>query len=381
MTNPDNSPPETQSETDRPSQPESIHSEESIWWFLWNEHFEILVLIIFQVMMAFFIQYKWLDQNILSVSMMDEVFILIYAFFHSGCLVVLMFYTMIKPIPGNSLLASFWIRLRQYFLNQKTIGCLVIMFLLFRVMGSMFTGIKYSIPFVQPFSWDPTFDEIDRVLHFGTRPWEWLQMITTPFISFLLGVLYQSWFFVVIGFFFWMTMSNRYKLRKQFFITYAMSWIVLGGFCAIMFSSAGPCYWGKLYPELDNPYAGLMQYINDIHNKPYEMYVLNVQEWLWVNYEEKHLSVTSGISAFPSLHVAMVVLAALTAWQVHRGFGIGMSVYGFLILVESVHSGWHYAVDGYFSFFMVLGLWKLSGIWINYWGRYEEKEIPKEAES
>jgi membrane-associated phospholipid phosphatase len=69
----------------------------------------------------------------------------------------------------------------------------------------------------------------------------------------------------------------------------------------------------------------------------------------------------NGISAMPSMHVAMAVLFALVGWKTNRGLGALLTIYAILIQIGSVHLGWHYAVDGYASAAAVSSLWLVVG--------------------
>jgi membrane-associated phospholipid phosphatase len=68
-----------------------------------------------------------------------------------------------------------------------------------------------------------------------------------------------------------------------------------------------------------------------------------------------------GISAMPSVHVAMATLFAIGGFVVHRWLGWVMAAYAVLIWIGSVYLGWHYATDGIVGATMTIGLWKLSG--------------------
>ena len=63
----------------------------------------------------------------------------------------------------------------------------------------------------------------------------------------------------------------------------------------------------------------------------------------------------------PSLHVAVPVLFTIVAWGIDRRLGALFGVYTALILVGSVHLGWHYAVDGYVTLALVPAVWWLAG--------------------
>ena len=69
----------------------------------------------------------------------------------------------------------------------------------------------------------------------------------------------------------------------------------------------------------------------------------------------------TGISAMPSLHVAIATLCALFAWRCGPRAGMLMSVYAAIIFLASIHLGWHYAIDGYVSIVSTVLLWGAVG--------------------
>ena len=87
---------------------------------------------------------------------------------------------------------------------------------------------------------------------------------------------------------------------------------------------------------------------------------LNYQNLLAQYYEEDITRVGSGVSAMPSMHVALVALWVIAAWKVSRIIGFIVFIYGILIWIGSVHLGWHYAVDGVVSAVAVSILWVIS---------------------
>jgi len=50
-------------------------------------------------------------------------------------------------------------------------------------------------------------------------------------------------------------------------------------------------------------------------------------------------------NCFPSLHVGYAVLAALTCYRIHRGWGIAALVYAALIGISTLYTKQHYIVD------------------------------------
>jgi TRAP-type C4-dicarboxylate transport system permease small subunit len=67
----------------------------------------------------------------------------------------------------------------------------------------------------------------------------------------------------------------------------------------------------------------------------------------------------------PSLHVALAVLYPLVGFRVNRWLGVAFVLYAFLILLGSIHLGWHYAIDGYVSAIAVIAIWKLVGYFLD----------------
>ncbi len=231
---------------------------------------------------------------------------------------------------------------------------------------SAFTSFKSAIPFLQPFEYDQLFMEIDRVLHFGYHPWELLQPIfgypvVTSFISFA----YKIWGGVFYLVFFYMAFSMRDPvLRMQYMLTYLLTWSLIGSLGAVSLSSAGPVFYGYLVPG-ENPYAPLIAYLESAAEQHHN-WSLVIRDYLWEQYSQSQLNRVSGISAMPSMHIAIVALQALLGMRLNRRAGILLTGFCILILIGSVHLGWHYAIDGYVSILIVIVFWKAVGWALRY---------------
>jgi membrane-associated phospholipid phosphatase len=68
----------------------------------------------------------------------------------------------------------------------------------------------------------------------------------------------------------------------------------------------------------------------------------------------------SGISAMPSMHVAMATLFVIGGFQKSRRLGYFFLCYAVLIWIASIHLGWHYAADGILGALMMTSLWLVS---------------------
>lgn len=265
--------------------------------------------------------------------------------------------TKVKPEhPIPALVRDVWDFVRQPDRTANGFSILIIIVLFINV----FTYLKGTIPVVQPFSWDTTIMEWDRWLHFGRAPWEWLHPILgyAP-ITLILAVCYHLWFMVM-----WCLVTSLAfvrmpsVLRTQFFLAFMLTWGVGGNLMAIILSSAGPPYYALIGNSPD-PFTQLLCYLHTL-NEIVPLGVIDTQMLLWDGYQGKGLKL--GISAMPSMHNASALLFALTCWHINRKLGIALFIFTGLIFLGSIHLAWHYAIDGYVGFAIVLLFWWVSGI-------------------
>ncbi|AXQ92677.1 phosphatase PAP2 family protein [Cereibacter azotoformans] len=217
-----------------------------------------------------------------------------------------------------------------------------------------FSYIKSIIPAVNPFGWDTTFAALDRSLHGGMDPYHWtMQLMGNPLATTALNGAYHFWllllYFVVMAGCFTGTNPGA---RRTFLLSFTLVWGLGGNLLAIVFSSAGPCYYAAL--GLGDRYEPLMQTLRQFHGTS-PVWALHVQDLLWTGYQSGEG--LRGISAFPSMHVASTTLMTLYAFTWRRWAGGLMVGFLGLILVGSVHLGWHYAVDGYASIALTAAVW------------------------
>jgi hypothetical protein len=89
--------------------------------------------------------------------------------------------------------------------------------------------------------------------------------------------------------------------------------------------------------------------------------VFETQRGLWAAVANGIVVVGGGVSAFPSLHVALPLLGACAAWPRMRWLAWGLLGYAIVLWIGTVHLGWHYAVDGEASALLIYPIWWLSG--------------------
>ncbi len=235
---------------------------------------------------------------------------------------------------------------------------LVVITLLFQ---SVYLSFKTSFTDFVPFHADEWLMEADRALHFGKIPWQLIAPVFSNAAAvYVIDFLYTFWLllnlFIVLQQAF---ASKTPELRATFFLSYYLVWIVLGTMIALAASSAGPCYF-QYESSLPNPYDGQMAFLNGLHQKS-ELSALSFQVTLWDNHAKGLGGIINGISAFPSIHVAMAVIFALIGRHYGRLVRWGGYVYLAVILIGSVVLNWHYAVDGYASILLTPLVWMFSG--------------------
>ncbi|RWK01284.1 phosphatase PAP2 family protein [Mesorhizobium sp.] len=228
---------------------------------------------------------------------------------------------------------------------------------------SLFTSMKGGISRIVPFYADSALITIDRAIHGGWDAWQILHpLLGTGPLTFALNFLYNLWFIVMLVILFCVTFSvGNGRLRSQYLVAFVLIWALLGNVGATVFASVGPAFVMPFYG--DDTFSPLMNYLRAT-NANYPVWALNAQGMLLANAALDGPRLGSGISAFPSLHVAVATLNAIYFGRfggLLRGAGIM-----FLIAIQlgAVHLAWHYAVDGYASILATPVIWICAG-WLS----------------
>ncbi|WP_422062061.1 phosphatase PAP2 family protein [Sphingopyxis sp.] len=148
------------------------------------------------------------------------------------------------------------------------------------------------------------------------------------------------------------------QLRIRYFAASFAIWTLNGVVLAILLASVGPCF---LEPMVGNAhYAEQMAYLGKA-NQIYPVLSVDVQQQIIAWYASGSHDLGRGISAMPSMHVALAFLFFLAIRQVSRTLGIVFFLFFATILIGSVHLGYHYAVDGYVSILVTSVVWVICG--------------------
>lgn len=283
----------------------------------------------------------------------------------------------LRPKEGFAGLSRILKEVRERYWNWKEVGGFLVVYSAIPPFLSMYSSLKQAIPTIYPFSWDKTFMGMDFFLHMGHHPWRLLQVFMGyPLITKFTDSVYTSWHLVLFSVILWQAWSSRRRLRAQFFISLLLLFIIGGTILAALFSSAGPCYYHYAVVGSGNPYQSQIQYLASVHEANF-LYSVEGHKLLWWFYTESIKLPYIGISAMPSIHVGVAVLFAILGWRTNRILGFGFTIYALLIQLGSIHLGWHYAIDGYFSAMLTGMLWKGSGRFVMYLKEGEGSDIGK----
>jgi len=240
------------------------------------------------------------------------------------------------------------------FLNRQRLFRTALLLALYVVTSRSYRAIKVALPRYVDYYADHTWIRVDRAI-FGTDPWLLTHAVIGSGGTYWLDRLYILWLPVMVSMFAWtaFTSDRAFQLRSAF--AHFLIWILLGNLFALVLSSVGPCYLEVFFGDPTfRPLTERLEAIGNLNATALQGYLLSVQ-----GVE----AIGSGISAMPSVHVAMTTLLVL---MVHDRFGWRWptwlaGIYLVTIFVGSVHLGWHYAADGLISLMLVPVMWFVLG--------------------
>jgi hypothetical protein len=233
--------------------------------------------------------------------------------------------------------------------NGLRAASIVIVFIL---TLSAFTTYKVNIPDIVPFYCDKALADFGELLH-GQAPWRIVHAFDSDLLAMIVSVTYaQLWFLEWFGLVFFAALFANRPTHMRYLTAMAVVIMVVGTLMATLFSSVGPIFYDELLGG--DRYADLLEVLKQ---RPYNEHVLFYSSYLLATYRADMPALGSGISAMPSMHVAIATLNAFYLGRLNRWLGIAGWVFAILILFGSVYTGWHYAVDGYVSMLVVVLIW------------------------
>lgn len=217
--------------------------------------------------------------------------------------------------------------------------------LLVALQMAVLSWTKIMLPIASPFWADPLLARADHLL-FGTDPWR-IAAAGFGWADPAIDRAYIVWapvkFIVLIVLLMLPESDNKTRALLSYFLIMASA--ALGQY---VLSSAGPVFFAQF--GFGNRYSAL----------PVEPWVAAARSYLWRDYLRNGGNIGTGISAMPSLHVAIALWVALVV----RAYAPKLAALGYsyfaLILVGSVLLGWHYASDGVVAIAIAVIAWRVA---------------------
>jgi hypothetical protein len=172
--------------------------------------------------------------------------------------------------------------------------------------------LKAMLPFVIPFWADASLSGIDQAIFGGHPKIPALLLFTVP---------YALWQGAHLGTILWVLHWRDGLAKDRAVLSFVLTWAI-GMTAAYCFSSAGPIFTGHAVSD---------------------RLTMIEARYLWSNYKSAGAAIGGGISAFPSMHVAIACWVAFILWL--RGFRWMGLVFVVLISLGAIALGWHYSAD------------------------------------
>ena len=230
--------------------------------------------------------------------------------------------------------------------------------LIFLLGVAAYSTFKTNIPNLVPHYADPWLADWDELLHDGA-PWRRLHSLPHRPISAIVDFFYSIvWFGQWFGILLLVAMWEG-RERKRYLWALAFTTLVVGTLMAVALSSVGPIFYDRFYGG--DRFAGLVGAL-EANDGPRS--VPRFAQYLLASYQENAPAFGTGISAMPSMHVAIATLNALFLGSRDRRLGVAGWIFVAIIQFGSVYTGWHYAIDGYVSIATVSAIWWLTGVYL-----------------
>jgi hypothetical protein len=258
-----------------------------------------------------------------------------------------------------------------------------VLFAALALFTAAFTALKAMLPLVNPQWCDALLSDLDRALFFGRDPWRLLQpLLGSRVVTRVMEVLYGQVWMLLTAFtqMFFCVVARDKTLRRRYLTAYFMAWIINGVIVAGLMMSAGPAFYGDVTGD-NGRFTDLVSYLYSAQTSPES--TAAQQRFLWALHEHQGEYIGAGISAFPSLHVTMAMLCTFAGFSMRPLLGYALAAYSAMILLGSIHLGWHYAADDLFAIASAAIIWGFAGVIARSWSAAVDKRlcmpVPAEA--
>jgi membrane-associated phospholipid phosphatase len=255
-----------------------------------------------------------------------------------------------------------WVSLRAEVLTPPYLASVTLTLAIAPLALSAFSAAKQAIPVLHPFIWDRIIATLGTRIDGGTPLWRLLQpAFGHPGITVAVDWFYHRvWTSLLLAVFTLVALMRPNPLRRRFLFCFVLVFLVVGNLLALALSSAGPAYFAAVVPGGTDPFAPLLEYLRSVDART-PLLSFRGEHVLWSAYRHNVEGFGFGVSAMPSVHVALAALVALFGFRLSRWIGLLFSLVAVATFLSSVSLGWHYALDGYVGAFAAYGIWLLGG--------------------
>lgn len=180
------------------------------------------------------------------------------------------------------------------------------------------------------FNADRTLAELEFAI-FGVDPWRALQWMGTQATA---TYYHKVWFAGIILTCVFLLTSRESRTKTNLILTYFLLWCVVGPAIHLLMPAAGPIFCANL---------GLGDRFADI---PIVPITRRSADYLWRVYQSRTFGPGAGISAMPSMHIAMCSWICVVSYLTARRWLWAAILFGLSMWLLSVALGWHYVIDG-----------------------------------
>jgi len=223
-------------------------------------------------------------------------------------------------------------------------------FILVGMQIAALTWLKIMLPIAAGFWADPLLADTEKML-LGQDAW----VITHALFGWTaawIDRLYVTWMPVKLIALFLVILAPLSDARARALLSYFLI-MAAGSLSQYLLPSGGPVFYERL---------GLGPRFGEL---PIEPWVATASDYLWADYLHPNSAIGAGISAMPSMHVAIALWVALVLRAYSRRLQwLGWAWFA-AIFFGSIHLGWHYALDSIAATTIALAAFQLAGIMIN----------------
>jgi len=224
--------------------------------------------------------------------------------------------------------------------------------LLIGINASLFMALKMAIPALSPFWLDAPLAAAELSL-FGSDPYQLLDSLFGR-ATIVVDRIYGFWLPLQLVVLFSLLAAPPSRAKAQALTAYAAAWFLIGIVGATLLSSAGPIFFDRLFGG--DRFAPL----HHILEARGAWMVLHTSDAMWLAQLSGRPALVAGISAAPSMHIAVSLWIVLAARRLAPRAVPLAAAYLAFIWIASVQLGWHYVSDGLAGVLAMAALWWLA---------------------